>query len=218
MHVRPEIHNTERIVNYIDSCSEGDIKNYVRTYGVAYYIPYYKDIIEEINERKFLVSSKMSYSPISKYYTIPMGQPYIDQHPIERHGVKSRQPILPNAKTTPELLLEPFTDDFSQTFHTIAEMVDMYTKKLDFYIINDEDVVAVYFKIKRFINEMSDRTIPKREQAMITMYNNFIGLQKNIQVVFDRVCNKNNWKYDENSMLRIFSTLDVANVGNIRTS
>lgn len=193
-----------KLIEELRSFNHGKYYDAVMKNGQRYIQPFFEDIPSEFNLRKFPVKSMRSYSKIPEYYTIPMGKPYIDQHPVEPYGVPAVQPVLPNANTTPELLIEPYMDELVLSYHTISEMLDMFSKKILFEIVEDRDVVTIYFKIEEYFRQMSDMNLTGQHET-VKMLNSLKQFQVGLETCFKQVCNKHKWEFNRNTLTRLFN-------------
>lgn len=190
----------------LENSSKGQVYADIVAYGSRFITPIYKDVAEEMNRKKFYVRSPRSYAPIQTYFTLPMGEDYLDPFPVAPNGVKATQPIKPNANTTPELLLEPFMDELAYTYHTIMEIFDMHVKKIRYEIEFDADVVTIVNTVGRYIQCASEFNNSGKYEvtSLLTKLSEF---KNDLDVLYKRACHRNNWIVEDNSLIRLFNTL-----------
>ena len=191
----------------------GELYAYVVAHGRGLTSKLYPNIVTEINERKFATETKISYAPIPEYYTLPINVPYIDKgpgpyHPYARYS-KHSHPKWATQDQTPELLLEPFGDSYARSWSTMADMIDMHSKKSPFIIIHDEDVVTVYQKLQYFIDQSRKIYLPREAYEYAQYLNKIVDLLVELKSVYLSVCKKHHREYDADSCIRFIEKVAV---------
>lgn len=192
-------------MNNIIRSSKSELKSKVMSSGTRLLTKLYKDIGVELNERKFYIKSPISYAPIPSYFTTPMSDTYLDAPITVYYGVKAKNKTKSTANVTPDLLMEPFMDNLSPTYHTIMELHDLHSKKLDYEIIHDEDVVTIYNKIGEYLEYMSSFNL-KQKYDILKLLNSLAKFHTDLTPMYERVCHRNKWVIDEDNFTRLLDS------------
>lgn len=187
--------------------AKSELKAKVATTGTSLITKLYRDIGTELNQRKFYVKSPVSYEPIPAYYTTPISDEYLDAPITVYYGVKAKSTYKPGANTTPAPLVEPFmANELATTYHTIMELHDLHSKKMNYEIIHDEDVVTIYGKLREYFDYMQSFNIEKKydiQKLLTSMYRFYNDLTP----MYERACYRNKWTIDEDNFTRLLDTL-----------
>lgn len=211
---RPGVSKLQSLADEITSIDKGKFYSYISGQCVHLVPKLYHNLIEEINKRKFYTRTKASYGNIPEYYTIPINRPFIDHgpgpsSPYLRYSKNSR-PKWANSDQTPELLLEPFTDDLVVSWSTMANMIDMHAKHLPFVIVRDDDVITVYKKLSYFVDSSRGLNIPEEAIDYVKYLNNMVDLVRELEYNFKVVCKKKNITFRNRSIFELLSQGSVA--------
>lgn len=190
----------------IISSAVSDLRASVVATGTRLLTNLYKDIGTELNERKFYIKSPISYEPISPYFTTPMGETSVDAPIAVYYGIASRRKMSRSTNTTPDLLTEPFMDRLSPTYHTIMELHDLHSKRLDYEIIHDEDVVTIYNKIGEYLRHMSSYNL-NQKYDVLKLLSSLNKFHIDLTPMYNRVCHRNKWVVDEDNFSRLLDIL-----------
>jgi len=149
----------------------------------------YKDIVEDINNKVYDTLTKESYAPVSEYYATPVSEPHIYGRLITEYSTHPK--TIPQAykkkSETPVPLYEPFGDPLSRSVSTIAQMVDMVHKKLEFSILNDSDVLEIFDKITLYINKVQQMEIYNKDNKNMVMIERAIIFKEKMDHIKNRV-------------------------------
>ena len=202
------------IIDDLDKIHSGPLYSLVITKGAGSISKLYPDITTEINERKFATRTRSSYAHIPEYYTLPLNTPYIDRgpgpyHPYARYS-KNAHPKWATSDQTPELLLEPFGDPEVRSWSTMAEMVDMHTKKLSFTIIKDDDVIIIYQKLTAFIDSMRGIRFTREAKDYVDYLNKIMDFLDELRQLYLSICKKRHIQYVDNAFIQFIQKQAVA--------
>ncbi len=205
---------TSVLADEVLKINKGEIYSYISGHCVSIIPKLYHNLVEEINNRKFFTRTKASYGHIPEYYTIPINRPYIDHgpgpsSPYLRYS-KNSKPKWANSDQTPELLLEPFTDELVTSWSTMSDMIDMHAKHLPFIIVRDDDVITVYRKLSYFVDSSRGMYIPETAIDYVNYLNNMIDLVRELEYNFKTVCKKKHITFRNRSVFELLSQGSIA--------
>ena len=174
----------------LENTKSGELFSFILENGKRFVTPFFKDIFYEFSKKKYPTGTKLSYTKIPEYYTIPMNAPYIDKGPTDPFARFSKQPRFNTNDQTPEVLLEHFGDPMARSYSTIIEMVDMHSNNISFYIFNDKHVIEIYEKLDIFLAHFKNTKFTKEFSKFVDQLNKMLAFKNELYSCYFRCCNK----------------------------